>query len=77
MSYPADFVPETNARQQPAPLHRITVRLDGREHTIRWDDQGSKTSSAVRLRAFIRDVYAYFHALPEVAALPEPRAGCL
>jgi hypothetical protein len=75
--YPSSFNPRTAWLQIPAPRHTITVRLSGVEHTVRWTDMGATQPEAVRLRHFVREVYALFQDRPEVRRLPKQESFCL
>ena len=77
LSYPEEFTPPLAGDMTPAPRYVITIRLGGRQHTVRWTDRGSSVPEAQRLRRFVREVYAYFLTIPEVAKLPEHQTFCL
>lgn len=74
--YPESFNPRTPWVRIPAPLYVITVRVSGVEHTVRWNDMDSPLPEAERLRQFIRGVYTFFEAFPDVRSLPKQEAGC-
>ena len=77
MAYPEEFVPAARSRVIPASRHVITVQFGSQRRTIRWTDHASEEPAAMRLRRFIRQVRAYFEAMPEVARLPKQQAFCL
>lgn len=75
--YPEYFNPPSSSVTIPSPVHVITIRLTGVEHTVRWTDIGSRSPDAVRLRGFIDDVRAFFRDRPEIRRLPKQEAFCM
>jgi len=76
-AYPEYFNPASSSVTIPSPVHVITIRRAGVEHTVRWTDIGSRSPEAVRLRGFIRDLRAFFRDRPEIRRLPKQEAFCM
>lgn len=81
--YPEQFkvqVPAGESAQviTPAPTYKLTVRADGRSHTVTWVDEIQKptTAEADALRGLFQCLFRILQGHPDVQALPTPHVGC-